>query len=79
MAEENKAPSRRHFLRDGLWGTCIGGLGVTVGLSTRGQHEEKVLADRSSQVYPVRQVRQPLRVGRVRGQVRAVLCHVRLL
>jgi Na+-translocating ferredoxin:NAD+ oxidoreductase subunit B len=28
--------TRRRLLRDGLWGTCMAGLGVTAGLSARG-------------------------------------------
>ncbi|MHC4752787.1 MAG: 4Fe-4S dicluster domain-containing protein [Planctomycetota bacterium] len=33
MAEDNKLIKRRHFLRDSLWGACLGTLGIVAGSS----------------------------------------------
>ncbi len=42
MAKNNDKLPRRHVLRQGLWGTCVAGLGVTVGLSARARNREQV-------------------------------------
>ena len=35
MAENSSNATRRHFLRDGLWGGCLAGIGAVVGSAAR--------------------------------------------
>jgi Na+-translocating ferredoxin:NAD+ oxidoreductase subunit B len=35
--------ARRRFLREGLWGACVAGLGVTVGLTARGRGHKQMV------------------------------------